>query len=818
MGRTFKSVTTTINEFSAVPREVMIEILKNLLPNEINELAKTAKQYNLVINHPQTVEFLYQSRGYHHFQPLMNLDNIKSDFMQMHNSFFAGLPVEVKQCFLDAQVSNLSRFQEKVNTTDLDILTLQDNKQNSLLHWAALNGNLEFMQYLINQGHDLNSRNADGDTPMHFAAKVGKSAAVKLLLNHGALLAPKDNHDKSPLMQAFLNNHKDVMLVLLQRGADVDTWDPRTSDTLLMLAIRNNDAAMVEFLLQRRANIRYENTAGVAPIHYAALGNDPKILELICQHALVDIEHKTVEQGATAVLHAAFAGSLDNLQVLKRAGAKLDVRDSSNQHMLHYAAAAGKVNFIRKVINDLGYPCSADADGDTPLHLAATSGDADSIAELYDYDNAQLTTTNHNGNLPIHSLIEKSDSTAGLSYFLNIIGFDLEAPNVQGQTPLLLAAKNNKLDLVNTLLTYNVNFNARDNANKTALMHAAAANNPEILRLLLTKDHDINAQDANGNTALHIACEQDNFEAIRLLKAAGADHNIRNVHGFMPLDLSSPNNQVDIARILLGDDLAFEFKKSFIPVMKFMTFIIQPSYIQGVNRVAKILRYPLAIAYGASTISYFFSLHMSIVFKILAVAACTILGFQVASGLVVFAAVIAPIAMIPLIYAGSLLLNTKPILQKTAKLVCERMFDFAKSVLGIEPDTKIILGKSPLEQSSKSNKAQTGFMRNTITRAKVFVAKCILRVSAFFLGIEILPEPRPEKASAPSKAVSNSAKALAGVAAKAEPSPKSAAKLDPVAGYADLFYPDSMTAKIEEKPVIREKTELLGSHRRVISA
>jgi hypothetical protein len=67
------------------------------------------------------------------------------------------------------------------------------------LAWAALLGNVQTLQFLIEQGAEVNARNRDGSTPLHFAAFAGQVEAVELLLKSGAKAAARDSEGRPPL-------------------------------------------------------------------------------------------------------------------------------------------------------------------------------------------------------------------------------------------------------------------------------------------------------------------------------------------------------------------------------------------------------------------------------------------------------------------------------------------------------------------------------------------------------------------------------------------------------------------------------------------
>ena len=66
------------------------------------------------------------------------------------------------------------------------------------LVWAALLGQLETVDWLLQNGAAVNGRTKDGGTPLHAAAFLGQVEVAKLLLQHGADLEAKNNNGDTP--------------------------------------------------------------------------------------------------------------------------------------------------------------------------------------------------------------------------------------------------------------------------------------------------------------------------------------------------------------------------------------------------------------------------------------------------------------------------------------------------------------------------------------------------------------------------------------------------------------------------------------------
>ena len=110
------------------------------------------------------------------------------------------------------------------------------------LHDAALEGDVERVRQLLDQGADPNRKNATGYTPLQLAARSGRSASVEALLDAGAELDVRDSHGNTPLGMSMFSTTGDAVAtvgLLLERGADPDSKNnagetPRHLSTLLM--------------------------------------------------------------------------------------------------------------------------------------------------------------------------------------------------------------------------------------------------------------------------------------------------------------------------------------------------------------------------------------------------------------------------------------------------------------------------------------------------------------------------------------------------------------------------------------------------------
>ncbi len=131
-------------------------------------------------------------------------------------------------------------------------------------------------------------------------------------------------------------------------------------------------------------------------------------------------------------------------------------------------------------------------------------------------------------------------------------GFQVDAANAAGETPLMLAAIKGRIDWVRRLLDRGAAVNR---AGWTPLHYAASGPEPKAVALLLERNAEVDARSPNGSTPLMMAARYGTEDSVRLLLARGADPQRRNDRDM---------NAADFARAVGRDSLA----RSLAPTAK----------------------------------------------------------------------------------------------------------------------------------------------------------------------------------------------------------------------------------------------------------
>ncbi|XP_061667440.1 kinase D-interacting substrate of 220 kDa B [Syngnathoides biaculeatus] len=128
---------------------------------------------------------------------------------------------------------------------------------------------------------------------------------------------------------------------------------------------------------------------------------------------------------------------------------------------------------------------------------------------------------------------------------------EVDGRSDNGQTPLMLAAEQGSLDIVQELIRQGANVNLDDVDCWSALISAAKEGHVEVVKELLENSAYIEHRDMGGWTALMWASYKGRVEVTKALLENGANPNTTGQYSVYPIIWASGRGHADIVKLLL---------------------------------------------------------------------------------------------------------------------------------------------------------------------------------------------------------------------------------------------------------------------------
>lgn len=168
----------------------------------------------------------------------------------------------------------------------------------------------------------LSQVDSNGMTPLHMAASCGNTNVINYLIQNGADLnlpahmLSNEYHGKTALDLAVQFGHQDAVKQLL----DVKATSSKPEPYLLQTAIENDHLETVRVLFRNPTAHKQKNSQGQTLLHIAAANNKKNIAEFFCNSHRIDLNSKD-SKSKTAVQIADENGHVEVAEYLVAQGA-----------------------------------------------------------------------------------------------------------------------------------------------------------------------------------------------------------------------------------------------------------------------------------------------------------------------------------------------------------------------------------------------------------------------------------------------------------------------------------------------------------------
>nr|CAH7738336.1 unnamed protein product [Callosobruchus chinensis] len=317
-----------------------------------------------------------------------------------------------------------------------------------------------------------------GKTALHYCTTStsgvrSAQAADLLVMAAPELIEGRDDDGFTPLHLAVIAGNMQLVTFLLANGADVNAVD--------------NEEHTVVHWAAAGAPVSTPDVHGGYPLHYAAqmCGGDKdsnlglQVLQTLLSQPNIDV-NVTDGDKRPPLVWAASAGSARAVLALVRAGASVE---------------------------------SADRDGLTALHCAASRGHTDCMDTLLTLCGASTDVIDSNGH---------ADATA----LLLAHGADPNKQDRKGRSPAHCGCAKGQFETVKLIGTHGANLWLKNARGDFPLHDAAGSGRRDLVKWLLEmRPSQVNARNNDGRCPLHMAALNDNADTCKILLDFGAHIN-----------------------------------------------------------------------------------------------------------------------------------------------------------------------------------------------------------------------------------------------------------------------------------------------------
>lgn len=405
---------------------------------------------------------------------------------------------------------------------------------------------------------DVDRRHADGSTPLQWAVFEGDVAEVRRLLDAGADVSLANRYGVTATSLAAEVADTEILALLLDAGADADSPNPE-GQTALMAVARTGNVAAANLLLEHGAAVDpRESWGGQTALMWASARRHPEMMSLLIDHG-ADVDARSIHRdyqrhvtaegrpksldsgGLTPLLYAARENCIACVDVLLAQGADIDLADPDGVSPLLVGIMNANWDLAKRLIEAGADVDQWDIFGEAPLFTAV------GLHSRREGGRASIDPVNETDGTAIVRMLLERGANPNMQLFFrpaNVRG----STNTRGSTPLIRAANNGDLEIVQLLLEHGADPTLYMADRQTPIHAVLAGRAPEtdaleLIRIFYTAGTDIDTvalvnhrEEIRGGTALHYAVRKRYKEVIKALASYGIDMNVRDQDGLTALD------------------------------------------------------------------------------------------------------------------------------------------------------------------------------------------------------------------------------------------------------------------------------------------
>ena len=229
------------------------------------------------------------------------------------------------------------------------------------LHKAVMKGNQNLVKLFLEKNALVNTQNADGDSPLHTAVSNGFFHITKLLIKKGSNVNLQNKEGRTPLFLGVKNKHEQLIKLLIENEADVSIgYKENSTERFYLVRGKERGRAAWHYVLVKKhllglflklANGGSLNVADFGDVLRSGQGKDPP--EGTRNKLQKEHESMFKEITDTTLLHIAseIINEPEIIDLLVKSGANVNAQDAEGFTPLHMAAIHGNLKIVKKLVD-----------------------------------------------------------------------------------------------------------------------------------------------------------------------------------------------------------------------------------------------------------------------------------------------------------------------------------------------------------------------------------------------------------------------------------------------------------------------------------
>ncbi|XP_037478274.1 ankyrin-3 [Triticum urartu] len=315
----------------------------------------------------------------------------------------------------------------------------------TLLHHAILCGSVGAVETLLASGAEceapVRTSRSGRFRPVHLAARLGQPEILQTLTDKGCDVNARAEAGDVAIILAARHKQEDCLRVLVSAGADVALLNLAGESAASVASSGGWKAGFERAVLGaiRSGTIPLSSDRHVfSPMMFTARCGDAAALEVLLAQPGVDVDEQDAD-GCSPIMAAAKEGNVDAFRALVFAGANVRLCNKRGETAIGLAQQSKKRDLFEQVMLEFALEKGMPAGGFYALHCASRRGDSAAV------------------------------------HHLASTGYDVNMPDGDGYTPLMLAAREGHATVCELLISHGARCDIQTPRGETALSLARSA-------------------------------------------------------------------------------------------------------------------------------------------------------------------------------------------------------------------------------------------------------------------------------------------------------------------------------------------------------